>query len=208
MNATDIVGSTAESAFAVDPKGRIVAWNRAAERLFGHRDAHAVGRRCHELLAGVDPFGNPYCTESCPLQRMAREGRPIHSSQILFLTASGERVRVRQHSLVIAADSGTGTVTLHLLEPVRGSETLDTGERRTADRGPPRSVVHDRRAHLSLRELEVLRLVADGRTTEEIARRLCICQSTTRNHIQRILRKLAVHSRLEAVAIARQRHLL
>lgn len=208
MYATDIVGSTAESAFAVDGEGRIVAWNRAAERLLGHRDARAIGRRCNELLAGVDPFGNPYCTDPCPLQCMAREGRPIHSSQIHFLTASGERVAVRQHTLVIAGKAGAGAVILHLLEPLEGSKKLDSGGRRAADQGPLRSVARDRRAYLTPRELEVLQLVADGRTTEEIAHRLFISSSTTRNHVQRILRKLSVHSRLEAVAKARRRRLL
>ena len=60
------------------------------------------------------------------------------------------------------------------------------------------------RGSLSRREREVLRLLADGQTTNAIARTLCISHSTARNHIQHILHKLHVHSRLEAVAAARK----
>jgi len=55
---------------------------------------------------------------------------------------------------------------------------------------------------LSLRELEVLRLLADGRSNDHIADSLFISVTTVRNHIQNILRKLDVHSKLEAVALA------
>jgi DNA-binding CsgD family transcriptional regulator len=51
---------------------------------------------------------------------------------------------------------------------------------------------------LTLREREVLRLVADGRGNEEIATILYISTNTVRTHIARILKKLGVHSRAEA----------
>jgi DNA-binding NarL/FixJ family response regulator len=49
------------------------------------------------------------------------------------------------------------------------------------------------------RELEVLRCLADGLGTSEIADRMVISISTARNHIQSILDKLGAHSRTEAV---------
>ena len=55
---------------------------------------------------------------------------------------------------------------------------------------------------LTEREREVLSLLAHGSGTAEIATTLSISAATTRNHIQRILHKLNVHSRLEAVAYA------
>ena len=57
-------------------------------------------------------------------------------------------------------------------------------------------------ADLSRRELEVLALLRDGRSTKEIATQLTVSGHTVRNHVQRILTKLAAGSRLEAVAIA------
>ena len=55
---------------------------------------------------------------------------------------------------------------------------------------------------LSEREREVLRLLALGRTTRNIADSLHVSHPTVRNHIQNILKKLGAHSRLEALAIA------
>ena len=55
---------------------------------------------------------------------------------------------------------------------------------------------------LTDREREVLSLLAQGHITRDIAQSLSISNSTTRNHIQNILHKLNVHSRLEAVAYA------
>jgi DNA-binding NarL/FixJ family response regulator len=57
-------------------------------------------------------------------------------------------------------------------------------------------------ARLTKREREVLELLADGMTPREIAHELFISQKTVGTHIQRILNKLEVHSRSEAVAIA------
>ena len=55
---------------------------------------------------------------------------------------------------------------------------------------------------LTPRELEVLRLVATGTSTDEIRQRLFISTHTVRNHVRNILAKLNAHSKLEAVAIA------
>lgn len=55
---------------------------------------------------------------------------------------------------------------------------------------------------LSARELEVLRLLATGKSTEAISDRLFLSGHTVRNHVRNILSKLGAHSKLEAVAIA------
>ncbi|MDQ5856724.1 MAG: helix-turn-helix transcriptional regulator [Acidobacteriota bacterium] len=54
--------------------------------------------------------------------------------------------------------------------------------------------------HVTEREREVLRLLAAGMGTAAIAARLGISTATVRNHAQRIIAKLKVHSRLAAVA--------
>ena len=55
---------------------------------------------------------------------------------------------------------------------------------------------------ISDREREVLALLAEGLSTEEIAEALVLSLHTVRNHIQRIMGKLEAHSRLEAVTTA------
>jgi DNA-binding NarL/FixJ family response regulator len=61
---------------------------------------------------------------------------------------------------------------------------------------------------LTRRELEVLRLVAAGNNTRALAERLQVSRATVRNHVQNILSKLGVHSRLEAAAYATRHRLL
>ena len=60
---------------------------------------------------------------------------------------------------------------------------------------------------LTAREVEVLRLVAAGRTNAEIAEALFVSRRTVTSHVERIFAKLGVHSRAEAGAVAREREL-
>ena len=61
---------------------------------------------------------------------------------------------------------------------------------------------------LTDRELEVLKLVAQGLNNREIAKRLFISENTVKNHVRNILEKLQLHSRMEAVMYAMREKLL
>jgi len=61
---------------------------------------------------------------------------------------------------------------------------------------------------LTDRELEVLRLVAQGHSNREIASELFIAENTVKNHVRNILEKLHLHSRMEAVVYAMREKLL
>ncbi len=50
MDPGNFASSTAEAAFEVDDRGRIVIWNRAAEQLLGYSAGQAIGKPCFELL--------------------------------------------------------------------------------------------------------------------------------------------------------------
>jgi DNA-binding NarL/FixJ family response regulator len=60
----------------------------------------------------------------------------------------------------------------------------------------------ERLGRLSKREREVLGLLASGQGNDEIAVALFLSKATVRTHVQNILSKLEVHSRLEAIALA------
>ena len=89
-------------------------------------------------------------------------------------------------------------------------------EARVAGRGPraPRGVDRKRGASrrlddpLSERELEVLALLASGRTNSEVASDLFVSVGTVKSHTGNIYRKLAAHNRAEALARARELGLL
>ncbi len=57
---------------------------------------------------------------------------------------------------------------------------------------------------LTPRQTEVLRLLEQGRSTQQIADELHLTTTTVRNHVSNVLRALGVHSRIEAVAAARR----
>lgn len=89
------------------------------------------------------------------------------------------------------------------------SSTPDNGGSRTSKRrrntAAPGLAAKFRRPaaperQLTTREKEILRFLAFGLGTSAIARELSISPATVRNHAQRILAKLQVHSRLAAVA--------
>ena len=61
---------------------------------------------------------------------------------------------------------------------------------------------------VTARELEVLKLVAQGLNNREIAKRLFISENTVKNHVRNILEKLQLHSRMEAVMYAVREKLL
>jgi DNA-binding NarL/FixJ family response regulator len=61
----------------------------------------------------------------------------------------------------------------------------------------------DRLPSLSPRELEVLNVLATGKSTKEIARQLFLSEPTVKTHLANIYRKLEVNNRISAVAVAR-----
>ncbi len=64
------------------------------------------------------------------------------------------------------------------------------------------------RDDLSRRELDVLRLVADGSPNREVARKLFISEATVKTHLLHLYDKLGVRDRASAVAEAYRRQLL
>ena len=61
---------------------------------------------------------------------------------------------------------------------------------------------------LTERETDVLRLLAQGQSNQEIARNLSISDTTVRSHVSNILMKLGVSNRTQAALVARERQLV
>ena len=57
---------------------------------------------------------------------------------------------------------------------------------------------------LTRRQLEVLSLLAEGKSTQQIADELGLTPTTVRNYVANLLATLGAHNRLQAVVIARQ----
>jgi DNA-binding NarL/FixJ family response regulator len=139
-----------------------------------------------------------------------RELREMFGETLPILFVSSERTEPgdRVVGLLLGADD-------YLAKPVDPDELL-ARIRRSAARSAAQSQPADRRsdpdrpgaatpglgARLTARELEVLQLIAVGQTPRQISELLVISPKTVSSHLQRILTKLAVHSRVQAVALA------
>lgn len=67
---------------------------------------------------------------------------------------------------------------------------------------------HMFQSHLTVREVEVLRLIAEGLRNKEIAERLTISENTTQGHVKNILAKLKVNDRAGAITAALRRGII
>lgn len=189
---------TGDAAFAVDRQGVIVLWNSEAEKLLGYKADAAIGQRCWNLLSGKDSYGNRYCCEFCPLREMTKRHESVHGFHLLLRTASNGRKKFQVSCLEIFDNPGNGLL-LHICHTP--DETLEYPENNHAAAHRPAKL---QRHSLTNRECEVLALMAEGKTTREIASALCVSQATVRNHIQHTLDKLHVHNRLEAVLVGQR----
>ena len=210
---------TADGAFAVDLAQRIRAWTPAAERILGYSAQEVLGRRCYEVVAGSDAHAYKFCRLNCPVVVNARRGRPTPDYDILSQRRDGSPAWLNISVLLPdRKEASQPAQVLHVFRDVTRRRTMEEQARKALD--ALRAVVADDSKdglgeepglppvpHLSTREREVLHLLALGLTTERIAESLGVSRITTRNHISRVLTKLGVQSRLQAVVYASQRGL-
>jgi PAS domain S-box-containing protein len=205
---TALVDSTSDSAFAADGSGHIVAWNRAAEEMFGISAADAIGKMCGEIMQGMDECG-PVCSADCTVQQAVRRHHPVGNFDLHIETASG---RQWCNVSVLIADGANSTLphSIHIVRQIDVRKRLEllvrdfvvTGTGLSDEQATTLiSSAHApaRETELSEREREVLKLLARGVTTTTVAEQLHISRTTVNNHVRHILRKLDAHTRLEAI---------
>lgn len=130
---------------------------------------------------------------------VCRQLRDHYGDDVPIVFVSGERLDAvdRSAGLLLGADD-------YLAKPVDAAELI-ARIRRLVERQPLNGAAARTNGSLDAltrREHEVLDLLAQGCRQDEIARRLVISPKTVATHIQRILVKLEVHSRAQAVALA------
>jgi PAS domain S-box-containing protein len=163
----------------VDREGTVTWINNAAREVFGNR----VGQ----------PFVSVVAPEYVELVERQLErklnGEPMTDYQADVITADGTRRRAEISSVLIPGGD--------VCNAVFGVAVL----------GPPRPAA-TASVRLTPRQNEVLQLLGQGASTEDIASMLHLSKETVRNHVRNILRELRSHSRLEAVARAHELGLL
>ena len=209
-----IEARTGDAVFVVAPDYHIAYWDEEAQFLTGSSPEEMVGSPCYRAVLGEKESGEPFCGYGCSVMRLAQAGRPVASYDMKVRTGSGTKRWVSVSVLSVASEEGPYLV--HLLrDSQKAHETIEFARgliqltkkdhADTADApSPPR---HETPA-LTGRQLEVLGLLAKGKSTGEIAGELYLAKATVRNHIRALLQALGVHSQLEALAKAREVGLL
>jgi Response regulator containing a CheY-like receiver domain and an HTH DNA-binding domain len=165
-------------------------------------------------MTGRDVYGNRYCFGECPILRMRDRGETIQPFEIVLESRDAGPKRLRCSILSIPGQRPELTTLVHILAETNGAHP-DPGGSSSASPAPSSTRASrrsSRRARrpppLTKREQEVLRPLSEGKKTDEMGEQLFISDVTVRNHIQNILRKLNVHSKLEAVVYAYQNQLI
>jgi len=196
---------TGDAVFVTGADERIMFWNRAAEKILGYPAREAVGRLCCDLFSGIDDKGNRLCYRGCHVTTLVRMGEAVQNFDMRSRTKAGRAVWLNISILPLPGKNGS-TMTVHLCRDVTATkELLTLVHERLA---PPANGDAAAASALTRREVEVLRLMAQGANTKAAAEKLHVSPSTIRNHAQNMFGKLGVHSRLEAVAYAMRHKLL
>jgi PAS domain S-box-containing protein len=208
----DLISRSADGVFGIDAEQTVVFWNRACESMTGIPAEQAIGSHCHELLRGRDLMGRPFCGCDCPLGSLAKGGPPPSQIPMRITHADGNNVQLNVGTMLIPSSSdrnqwnvvhvmrrGRKSRTEALLGCEASSPSPAQHQKASSQKAPPL---------LTSREREILRFLTTGAGVVPMSRQLHISSTTVRNHIQRMMAKLGVHSRVEAVAYAHRHQLI
>src|SRR5215471_1847737 len=210
------ISRSGEAVVAVDSADRVILWNKACERLLSCPARGAIGKYCWEVLCGRDVHGNLYCHRNCAVAWQARERKddPVRTFELAMKTGDGKRKNIRTSLFSVASYHAALKTLVHVLrDPTNGN---GTGNGTQAVETPPSPAPEKAASEplspvmltggdtvvLTDREKEILRSLAEGLGTDAIAKKYSIASVTVRNHVQSILHKLDVHTKVAAVVLA------
>ncbi len=212
--------TSADGLFAVDPEQRITHWSSAAESTLGYTAEEMVGTPCYEAIGGRDRRNLRFCRRDCPVTVNARRGCPTPHYDILVRSKAGSDVWINLSILILGAEGRASNTVVHLFRDVTQRRLVE--DRVQKAMASLRKFVHEDTATageqadpaptplppLTRREMEVLRLLASGLSTPQIAEDLGVSPITARNHLASLLNKLGAKNRLQAVLFASQHQLV
>jgi DNA-binding NarL/FixJ family response regulator len=154
------------------------------------------------LLLDMHMPGEPATPALCQMMRQALPG-----STIVIVTAFDNSGEIRDCLLAgadgcLLKDTSETDMAAALRTAVTGTPALDPRIAFQLARDLTSEPRRTGAPHLSRREQDVLRLLAQGRSNRAIARQLELSEATIKGHVSRLLDKLGASSRLEAVVRA------
>jgi DNA-binding CsgD family transcriptional regulator len=205
------ISRSGQAVFAIDSADRIILWNGKCEQVLGRKSRDVLGKKCYEVIAGRDVHGNVYCYRNCPVAYQARE-TPQDPVQKFSLAVELGKSGPKWFEISLFAIPSYHPALSTVVHVVRESRKKPSAlERSLASEARPPAAEplwpmtaggEGPLAELTQREREILRGLSEGLSTSALAKRLSIAPVTVRNHVQNILQKLDVHTKLAAVALA------
>jgi DNA-binding NarL/FixJ family response regulator len=149
-------------------------------------------------MSGVDATRR--ITAQSPLTRVIVLSISDNDADVMDAIVAGACGYLLKDSSIESVVAGirSAAVGASLISPAIASKVLQRVRTTTADTDMADAI----RAELSERELEVLRLVANGKDNAQIAAELVISPKTVKNHISNILMKLQMQNRIQAAVYA------
>jgi DNA-binding NarL/FixJ family response regulator len=139
----------------------------------------------------------------------ARRGRITPDYDVLTRAKDGSDVWINVSVLLVRKGKGAPPRVIHLFREVTERRRVEGLMRQGMEPGDGMTDPHlPPPPSLSRRELQVLQLLVAGMETAQIGRELGVSPITARNHISRLVAKLGVRNRLQAVLYASQRKLI
>lgn len=194
-SALQLLGHVDLPACAVDEFRRVVWWNDRAEDLFGVRRNLVLDREWHTVVRIEERPGS--CVV-CTARTSLRRGEIVAVTPERF-TVNGRDWRGIVIPLPASRANDAVVSFLFVADEPDGKEQRH-GAAKLAFDGPP--------VHLTPRERQLLQCIVDGLDARGIADRLGLSHATARNYVQRLLSKLDVGSKAEAVRLAFTSNLL
>jgi PAS domain S-box-containing protein len=208
----DRIARSGEAVFAIDSSDRIILWNKKCEEVLGRPARSVLGKKCYDVVGGRDVHGNIYCYRNCPVAYQARE-KPKETVRRFQLSVDGDNGRrwVEVSLFAIPSYHPALSTVVHVIRKGKKESALERRLEALAEtREPlwPMTTKEGMPVELTGREKEILRCLAEGLSTAAIARKCFIAPVTVRNHVQSILHKLDVHTKIAAVVFAYQHELI
>jgi DNA-binding CsgD family transcriptional regulator len=205
------ISRNGEAVFAVDSANRIILWNKSCERLLARPARSALGKQCYDVLCGRDVNGNIYCHRDCAVAHQARERKddPVRNFELTARTGDGKKKQISTSMFSIPSYHPALNTLVHVLRDANGGPGAEAApaarpdpQKEETEPLTPVTLSGGQTVVLTTREREILQCLADGLGTAAIAKKLFIATVTVRNHVQSILHKLDVHTKVAAVVLA------
>ncbi len=213
-NLFETFANAADGVLIINQDQDIIYWNQAAMEILGYNQTEVIGRPCYEILEGRDNQGRLVCREYCRVAMTVRKGRRATNYDSSVRTKSGDLRWINMSTFTLPANgTHAASILVHMFRDVTKKKQNEqfinqvlAAAKELRNGKVSQSVLpvqaDEQDTDLTDREREVLNLLAQGLSTNDIAQSLSISPATTRNHIRHILHKFQVHSRLEAVTYA------